>query len=170
MKKIIRVKKIIIHKDYNGDGIPRNDIALVQLSESAEINEDEIGAACITKKEHNNFMNSLCYVTGWGTTENEHSPNTAKEVNVKLVDFKKCNKEYDGVLEDGMLCAGKKGSGKDSCQGDSGGPLVCKDKNRKWYLVGVVSWGYGCAEEHSGVYADVFGYKNWIENVITQEQ
>jgi secreted trypsin-like serine protease len=56
--------------------------------------------------------------------------------------------------------------GKDSCGGDSGGPLV-------WYLdskatlVGVVSFGQGCALENKyGVYTPVNAYRDWIDEVI----
>ena len=34
-------------------------------------------------------------------------------------------------------------NGKNACQDDSGGPLYDKNSN---VLVGLVSWGYGCAD------------------------
>lgn len=57
-----------------------------------------------------------------------------------------------------MVCAGYENGGFDSCQGDSGGPLVSDG-----VLVGVVSWGKGCAEPgFPGVYAKVSAVREWI--------
>ena len=54
------------------------------------------------------------------------------------------SRNYNGVISSEMVCAGS--SGKDSCQGDSRGSFTVKSSARSQYdLVGVVSWGYGCA-------------------------
>jgi secreted trypsin-like serine protease len=88
------------------------------------------------------------------------------KVEVPYVDEKTCEDDYTGyTISEKMICAGEKG--KDSCQGDSGGPLVAYDENNSPVLVGVVSWGIGCAYEgYPGVYARVSAFVDWINQTI----
>ena len=68
-----------------------------------------------------------------------------------------------------MMCAGHKEGGVDACQGDSGGPLVWKTENGA-ILVGVVSFGEGCARELKyGVYTRVSDYADWVNKIITSD-
>ena len=65
------------------------------------------------------------------------------------------------------MCAGAGKGEIDSCAGDSGGPLACKDEGGVWYVVGVTSWGVGCARKGLyGVYADVRAMRSWIDQVV----
>ena len=86
-----------------------------------------------------------------------------RKARVPIVSDAVCLQAYGRDLyPDVMLCAGKKGV--DACQGDSGGPLVVQDdQHHGWSLIGIVSWGIGCArEKYFGVYTEVSHYIPWI--------
>ncbi|XP_035572341.2 transmembrane protease serine 5 isoform X4 [Canis lupus familiaris] len=95
-----------------------------------------------------------------------HNSDTLQDTMVPLLNAQLCNSScmYSGALTPRMLCAGYMDGRADACQGDSGGPLVCPDGDT-WHLVGVVSWGRGCAEpNHPGVYAKVAEFLDWIHD------
>ncbi|XP_074191558.1 transmembrane protease serine 5 isoform X4 [Rhinolophus sinicus] len=95
-----------------------------------------------------------------------HGSDTLQDTVVPLLSTQLCNSSciYSGALTPRMLCAGYLDGRADACQGDSGGPLVCPDGGT-WHLVGVVSWGRGCAEpNHPGVFAKVAEFLDWIHD------
>ncbi|SHN25923.1 S1 family peptidase [Actinacidiphila paucisporea] len=96
-------------------------------------------------------------VYGWGDTTGQGTyPQGLRTATVDVLADSVCEKAYPGnadgtYLRASMVCAGVIGGGKDACQGDSGGPLVVGGR-----LIGLVSWGTGCAEAaFPGVYTRV---------------
>ncbi|MNT55643.1 Trypsin [compost metagenome] len=100
--------------------------------------------------------------------ENNYTlPARLQKVDVPLVTTESCNISYKNEITDRMMCAGFPEGGKDSCQGDSGGPLVAKTTDNQTYLIGVVSWGTGCARAGKpGVYAKVSYATSWIQSYV----
>jgi trypsin len=101
-------------------------------------------------------------VSGWGTLSSGSSslPTQLQAVTVNIVSSSECDSAYSsyGGITENMICAAVSGGGKDACQGDSGGPLVAGDS-----LVGLVSWGVGCAEaRYPGVYSNVAALRGFI--------
>ncbi|XP_015193099.1 transmembrane protease serine 5 isoform X1 [Lepisosteus oculatus] len=162
------VEKILYHKNYNHRSHD-NDIALIKLKTPLNFT-DTIRPVCLPQYDHDFPGGTQCWISGWGYTRPDevHIPETLKEAPVPLISTKKCNSScmYDGEITSRMLCAGYTEGQVDACQGDSGGPLVCQDDG-VWRLVGVVSWGTGCAEpNHPGVYTKVAEFLGWIYDTI----
>jgi secreted trypsin-like serine protease len=100
-------------------------------------------------------------ITGWGTTSEGGSLSSLlKEAQVPIVDDATCAQPaingLDGFEPRTMVCAGFLGGGTDTCQGDSGGPLQSPIDGGGYRLVGVTSWGDGCAQPNKpGVYTRI---------------
>lgn len=102
---------------------------------------------------------------GWGSTSTTGVvlPPSLQFTNILPVPQGTCERAMgENRISEGMICAF--GVGKDTCQGDSGGPMTSQDLEGKGYsLVGITSWGDGCAQPGTyGVYTRVGYYMDWL--------
>ncbi|KAM9277730.1 LOW QUALITY PROTEIN: enteropeptidase [Cariama cristata] len=144
-----------------------SDIALMHLQYKVQYT-DYIQPICLPEKNQQFLPGINCFVAGWGSIMNEGpTSDILQEAEVPLISNEKCQQwmpEYS--ITENMICAGYDIGGVDSCQGDSGGPLTSEDGN-KWFLVGVVSFGYECAlPKRPGVYVRVTMFVDWIRKII----
>jgi len=158
------VEKIIMHPYYSRRTVD-NDVALLRLADKGVTLDHVVVPACLPANNDYDFSGINATVAGWGATaEGSSVSSTLMKVDVPIISNQDCNTKtkYVGKITENMLCAGLMEGGKDSCQGDSGGPLTIENGGRRT-LVGIVSWGYGCARPESpGVYTRVGRYSNWI--------
>merc|ERR1719412_3348416 len=154
----VDVAEIINHPDYDSRTTD-NDYAILRLSQAVPFT-NEVAPACLPADTGATYAGVLATVTGWGTlSSGGNQPTALQEVDVTVTTNTECNNAY-GSITANMICAAD--SGKDSYQGDSGGPLIAAENGRQ-ALIGVVSWGRGCAfEGFPGVYARVTEKMSWI--------
>lgn len=159
--EMLRLQKIVQHEKFNFSNVDY-DFSLLQLQHPIEFDETK-KAIKLPDADQMFDDGEACFVSGWGNTQNLlESREWLRQVQVPLVNQQVCSdkyKQYGGVTER-MICAGYLEGGKDACQGDSGGPMVTESH----VLVGVVSWGYGCAKpNYPGVYSRVATARDWIK-------
>ncbi|XP_069702856.1 trypsin-1-like [Periplaneta americana] len=145
-----------------------HDIALLRLNDKVPIT-DAIRPICLPVKTEELYEDVKAVVTGWGTLHEDGKPSCIlQQVEVPVMSNQECRKNTkynEKMISDNMLCAGYPDGMKDSCQGDSGGPLATERDDKKFELIGIVSWGNGCARAgYPGVYTRVTRYVDWIRD------
>lgn len=151
------IKAIHVHPAFDADDLV-NDVALIQLAEPVA----DIAPVALLEGSDANWLRPgrRFTVIGWGNTQLPGAaawPTTLQTLATLFVPFTACRQAYTGVpgvtppQPGKVICAGEEG--KDSCGGDSGGPLMVQRRGQ-WTVLGVVSWGVGCAQAaYPGVYA-----------------
>jgi secreted trypsin-like serine protease len=140
------------HAGYD-DATHQNDLAMLRLERIApqqplrviRVDESAKWAPGTTAR-----------IIGWGTTsEGGPASNQLLEATVPIRADNDCGSYGLDFDPSTMLCAAPQAGGTDTCQGDSGGPLMAPD-GAGLVLVGVTSWGIGCARpEFPGIYVRI---------------
>lgn len=146
------------HSGYVGSPY-KHDITLLLLKRKLNLSYK---ANKIDLASNSPYDGTTAFVSGWGRYVEDKNAFTIdlRIAVLSMIDRGTCQKskyaERKMKITKGMICAAS--GGKDACQGDSGGPLVANGK-----LVGIVSWGLGCAKRgFPGVYTDVAYYRDWV--------
>ncbi|XP_078363738.1 CUB and peptidase domain-containing protein 1-like [Oculina patagonica] len=133
------------------------DLALLKLRKPATIN-DHVGTICLPESTGKLPVKTVLWETGWGRISHGARPSDVlKELEVVIVEHWRYS----------FITTSTKGHG--TCRGDSGGPVV-HERNGRWYLEGVHSWGRDtCAQpgQYDGQVAVrpfVKAIKNFIQN------
>jgi secreted trypsin-like serine protease len=170
VRQILNAKSIHIHQDYVASN-HRNDIGLIELAGNISFNEN-IQPACLPDS-NDLYQDRKCQCSGWGRLNISASDPSdyLQYVTLNITTDTYCRQSFlpNYSIFPGMLCAtdNRGDRTRDSCKGDSGGPLSLKDSTGKFYVVGIVSWGIGCASGHPGVYTRVSDYLQWIDDVTS---
>ena len=168
----IRIARIVIHPDYDRR-TQANDIALVRLEQEAGPLIAEAGRSpddppSATALGFGSFYEGALAanaLTGSGAPASQVSDRLRRS-RLALVHFAECTGL--GAPEpalDFTICTAA--TPAEACVGDSGGPLIAEAAEGPDRLVGVLSFGSGCAVAEPRVaYTRVAPYADWIAGTI----
>lgn len=175
-----------VHPDYRAGDPPMNDIAILRIEadnalarrfprERAKIRILGTRAGDIELGQGDRLR-----ITGWGRTlarnsgpgEMARDGVTLNRMSPILMQINQTPRDavcaalpnYRDRLVKQTVCAMSDRPGVDSCNGDSGGPMT-RAQGSERVLVGLVSWGRGCALPNTpALYTNVSAYRDWISD------
>ncbi|XP_072765527.1 vitellin-degrading protease [Anoplolepis gracilipes] len=159
------IVNFFIHENFN-NVTNDYDIAAIKVTPMFTYNNF---TKAIDLAPDNNVFTKWGIVCGWGYYLKLNNniepilPKTLRCIQIPQVERKLCSKEYKDryIITPQMLCYGYQNGIEDACKGDSGASIV----NENNILLGVTSWGDGCAEMYSpGVYTNAVCLRHWIKN------
>uniref|UniRef100_A0A4X2M3G7 Peptidase S1 domain-containing protein n=1 Tax=Vombatus ursinus TaxID=29139 RepID=A0A4X2M3G7_VOMUR len=158
---------LFVHEKWNSNCVAcGNDIALVKLSQSAQLN-DKVQVACLPPAGTLLLNEAPCYISGWGRLYTGGPlPDKLQQALLPVVDYQHCSKwDWWGFsVKTTMVCAG--GDIRSGCNGDSGGPLSCQADDGTWQVHGVTSFvsSLGCNTlKKPTVFTRISAFIDWIE-------
>jgi len=183
LNMILSVLQKVAHPQYNRRN-HRGDIAILYLKRNVEFT-NLISPICMPSSpslRSKSYVDTYPFVIGWGRTmEGGQSATVLNELMIPVLDNEICRNSYAKLrryfshdqFDKAVICAGELAGGKDTCQGDSGGPLMTSEglgSQMRFYLIGVVSYGVGCARaEVPGVYTSSQFFMDWILEKLAED-
>ncbi|KAG8564517.1 hypothetical protein GDO81_016502 [Engystomops pustulosus] len=181
------IKAIYKHPNFHPNKPYNYDIAIVELTGHIRFDKS-VQPACLPNPDDVFAPGSLCIALGWGRLlENGKLPSSLQQVALPLIEPRRCL-HIMGTVDrrltfETAVCAGYPEGGRDACQGDSGSPLLCQRSHGRWVLIGVTSWGLGCARNWKdnaqlplekrgspGVFTDIQRLLNWLSTNLNQDK
>jgi len=162
----IEIKKKILHPKFDVWSLD-NDYMLLVLTKNSSFQP-------VIIPDNDDFLEpgDLVYAIGTGETSYygpDPESESLLEVGLNTIENDECDKLYQkgdfGDITKNMLCTFT--PFKDACLGDGGGPLIKRGVNAENdVVVGITSFGVGCATEVPGVFARVSNKYDWIKKNV----
>ena len=175
---------ILVHHEFENSSFVNGDIALIKLRRKVLLNRF-VKTVCLPAKDEEDaaIPHAKGIVAGWGITRaithlesqtvtpDEISKvlrHAALEIQSDRLCLNKAVITYNSTM---TFCAGDGKGGSDTCKGDSGGAFVRQIRRKRafkqWVVIGVVSWGIGCAQrDQFGYYTRVYPFIGWIKKTV----
>ncbi|XP_036334560.1 venom serine protease 34 [Rhagoletis pomonella] len=167
------IDTIILHENFRATGTQvRNDIALLRTRQTIEWNRG-VAPACLPFRSIADgedgrkppIAGQRVETAGWGSISfgGPQSP-LLRTALLDVLDVDECRSAL-GTVPPATFCTFT--PGRDTCQYDSGGGLYLREGGRL-FVVGIVSYGYGCATRRPSVNTKVASYIRWIKSQTSQ--
>uniref|UniRef100_A0A182N1F7 Peptidase S1 domain-containing protein n=1 Tax=Anopheles dirus TaxID=7168 RepID=A0A182N1F7_9DIPT len=161
------VDRVVVHPGYYS-GALFNDLALLFFREPLNGTRPNIAPVCLPGRKDDFVNDTPCYVTGWGGSPTNNRVQSVQQFSkLSIVERQQCEAQLQTIpslgrkfkLHPSFMCAA--GNETDVCKGSGGSPLVC-ERDGRYRLHGIVSWGIGCGDGIPAVLADVAALSEWI--------